>query len=55
MSYEVQVKRTIYVAECPNCHDRTEHTERIAKERFCSHCSIWVPFVEQSYTGPELK
>lgn len=56
MTYErkVLVTRTIYVAECPKCHQRVEHTENIAKERFCTQCGEWVPFVEQSYTGPDL-
>jgi hypothetical protein len=56
MSHEVitQVKRTIYVAECPKCHDRVEHTERIAKERYCNGCGVWIPFEEISYIGPAL-
>ena len=57
MAYETitQVKRTLYVAECPVCHDRKEHTERIAKEFFCTKDNTWVPFEEVSYTGPSLK
>jgi len=56
MAYEkkVLVTRTIYVATCQICHERVEHTEKIAKERFCQNCGMWIPFVEQSYTGPEL-
>jgi hypothetical protein len=49
----VTVKRTIWVAECPNCHDRSETTENPPKERFCSPCGVWVPYVELSYTGKD--
>jgi len=57
MVYETitQVKRTIYVAICPKCGDRTEHTERVAKEKYCSQCNVWVPYEEVSFTGPEIK
>lgn len=56
MAHEIitQVKRTIYVAECPNCFERVEHTERIAKERWCAKCKQWVPYEAISYTGPSL-
>lgn len=57
MSYETitQVKRTLFVAECPNCHDRQENTEKAAKAFYCMPCAVWVPFEEVSYTGPNIK
>lgn len=54
VEYIKTVKRMLYVATCPKCGDRVEHTEKIAKERFCNACNIWVPFVEESYTGSEI-
>ena len=54
MSYEEFIKRTIWVAECPNCADRVERTDDPPKERFCTDCQIWVPFKEVSYIGPKL-
>ena len=53
MSYEILVKRTIWVSEC-ECGDRCERTENPPKERFCTKCSKWVPYKEISYTGPKL-
>ena len=55
MSYEVQVKRTLYVAKCPVCGDTTENTEGHVREKYCMKCGIWVPYVEQTYTGPDIK
>ena len=52
MSYEVLVKRTIYVSQC-ECGDRVIRDEHPPKERLCS-CGKWVPFKEESYTGPKL-
>ena len=54
MRHETLVKRTIYVAKCPTCHESRTETEAVSKERFCMTCSIWVPFVEHSWTGPSL-
>ena len=54
VEYIRTVKRTLYVATCPKCSNRVGHTEKIAKERFCFDCKEWVPFVEESYTGPEI-
>ena len=51
--FERYVKRTIYVSECGVCGDRTERPDNPPKERQC-RCGQWVPFVEQSYVGPEL-
>lgn len=48
----VSVKRTIWVAEC-KCGNRVETDNYPPKERFCN-CGEWVPYVEVSYTGPEL-
>jgi hypothetical protein len=55
MSHEILIKRTIYVSECPKCHGRVEVAENPPKSRFCGPCAEWVPFVEVSYTGPEIK
>jgi hypothetical protein len=54
MSFEILVKRTIYVAKCPKCGDRRECTENPPRERLCA-CETWVPYVAESFTGPELK
>lgn len=54
MAYEILVKRTIWVSECPKCGDRIERTENPPKERLCSPCNEWVPFKEVSYVGPKL-
>ena len=48
------VKRTIWIAKCPECGDRTERTSGAPKERMCMACRVWVPFKEESYTGPGL-
>ena len=51
--HEILVKRTIWVAACA-CGDRTEVTENPPRERRCA-CGKWVPYVEESYTGPQLR
>lgn len=48
------VKRTIWVSECPDCGDRKEKDSNPPKERLCMACRVWVPYVEVSYTGPEV-
>jgi len=48
------VTRMIYVATCDSCQEKIIHTENYAKERYCKNCDKWVPFKEESYTGPEL-
>jgi hypothetical protein len=53
MSYEIQVKRTIYVSQC-ECGDKDVRTENPPKERLCQNCGKWVPYKEESYTGPKL-
>jgi hypothetical protein len=54
MSYEQQVKRTIYVAECGKCGDRNIKEDNPPKARLCK-CGEWVPYKEESYTGPSLQ
>ena len=49
-----QVKRTIWDAKCPQCGEGDVRTENPPKERFCGTCKVWVPFEEQSFTGPEV-
>ena len=48
----VSVKRTIYVAEC-ECGERDVRTEAPPREVRFTCCGKWVPFVEESYTGPD--
>ena len=48
----VSVKRTIYVAEC-ECGERDVRTEDPPREVRFTCCGKWVPFVEESYTGPD--
>lgn len=55
MSHEIitQVKRTIWVAECP--HDKRIAESNPPRECYCNECQAWIPFKEVSYTGPSLK
>src|SRR5579863_8100651 len=49
-----QIKRTIRVAACPGCHNRTEFpftSEYVPKEVFCIKCSVWAPVEEISWDG----
>lgn len=52
MSYERLIKRTVYVAECA-CGERDVKGDNPPRERMCK-CGQWVPYIEQSYVGPEL-
>lgn len=52
MSYERMIKRTVYVAEC-TCGEKDVKDDNPPRERMCK-CGKWVPYVEQSYVGPEL-
>lgn len=54
MSYEVLIKRIIYVAKCDGCGGSEEKTENPPRERWCTQCSKWVPYKEESFTGPSL-
>lgn len=54
MSYEVLIKRTVYVAECKKCGMRDVRTDNSPRERQCE-CREWHPFIEESYVGPDLK
>lgn len=55
MAYERLIRRILYISQCPKCGDRQEVDANPPRERFCSVCEIWVPFVEESYTGPDLQ
>lgn len=49
-----QAKRTIRIAACPGCHNRTEFpftSEYVPKEVFCIKCSLWAPVEEISWDG----
>ena len=50
----VHIKRTLWVSECPTCHDKVERHQPGVRDRLCNTCKQWVPFVEVSYTGPEI-
>lgn len=54
MAFEkiVSVKRTIYVSQCTGCGDRHVKVTDPPRERLCP-CGKWVPYVEESYTGPD--
>lgn len=52
MSFEKQIKRTIYVSQC-ECGDRDVKDGAPPRERLCN-CGKWVVYKEESYTGPEL-
>jgi len=50
--HETLIKRTLYVSKCPNCQDSKECDKNPPRERLCV-CGTWVPYVEQSFTGPD--
>lgn len=52
MAFETLVKRTTWVSECGCSMD--VKVENPPRERFCSFCKGWFPYVENSYVGPEL-
>jgi hypothetical protein len=54
MTVETLIKRTIYVSKCPKCNDSVEKTDRGTRERQCK-CGEWMPYVETSYTGTDIK
>ena len=56
MSYETLIKRIIYVATC-KCEQENQIIlyDNPPREHFCNKCKIWVPFIEESYVGPEIK
>lgn len=51
--YETYIKRIIFVAQC-ECGERDERVDNPPKEKQCK-CGRWVPFIEQSYLGPDIK
>ena len=53
--FEKLIKRVLWISKCPVCGEQKERDDKPPKERFCMACKVWVPYVEQSYTGPELK
>lgn len=55
MAIERYVKRILWVAKCATCEFQTERTENPPRSIFCNDCEKWVPFVEQSYLGPDLE
>jgi hypothetical protein len=51
------VKRTLRVAACPGCHNRTEFPfpeQPVPKEVFCQQCSIWSPVETLSWEGEDF-
>lgn len=48
-----EVKRILYIAECPKCKDRVEQENNLSRERYCTTCHIWIPFIETSWTGED--
>lgn len=51
------VTRTLRIAACPGCHNRTEFPytdEPIPREVFCSDCQIWSKVEEVSWTGEDF-
>lgn len=49
------IKRTVYIAKCGICDFKDIKTDLPPREVFCTKCSIWVPYEEKSYIGPDLK
>jgi hypothetical protein len=54
MTYERYVKRTIWIWTCPKCGDWKEAVSHPPRERQCSTCKVWAPYVEESYVGPDM-
>jgi hypothetical protein len=52
MTVERLVKRTVYVAQCP-CGTKQVVEKDPPRETLCPKCSTWVPYVPESYTGPD--
>ena len=46
------IERIIWTWEC--CGERSEYTQRPARERRCPECKRWVAFEKETYTGPEI-
>ena len=51
MTVERLIKRTVYVAAC-ECGERDVKDSDPPRERLCK-CGQWVPFVAESYIGPD--
>lgn len=52
MAIEHLIKRTVFVAQC-KCGEKDTRDDHAPRERLCS-CGKWVPFIEESYTGPDF-
>ncbi|HWY35110.1 MAG TPA: hypothetical protein VNX68_10725 [Nitrosopumilaceae archaeon] len=52
--HEQYTKRTIFIAKCTTCPFEDSKLENPPRETMCFNCKKWVPYVEQSYIGPEL-
>jgi hypothetical protein len=52
MTVEHLTKRTIYVSQC-ECGERDVKDDHPPRERQCV-CKRWVPYVEESYVGPDI-
>jgi len=55
MAVEYLVKRTLWVAKCPSCGESVERTDNAPRERRCLKCEVWVPYAEESFTGPDFQ
>lgn len=51
----LMVKRSLWIADCPNCEYRTESAsdKRPAKELQCPECKTWIKYKEEEFTSEE--
>lgn len=51
MAVETLIRRTIWVSRC-QCGETDVRNDNRPRERLCL-CGLWVPYIEQSWVGPE--
>jgi hypothetical protein len=53
---EYIITRAIWVAKCPTCDFRIIDAleDKSRREVFCSNCKIWIPYIQDTWRGPEL-
>lgn len=53
--YETYIKRTIFTAKCECGGLDDAKTENPPRERQCPSCGKWIPYIEESAIGPDLR
>ena len=47
------IERIIFIARCDTCDWKDVRLADPPREVMCPNCKKWLPFKEESYTGPE--